>query len=265
MSCFVNTVSSSIFKIIIFCYVLFASFITTAQTKNTATHYNGWFMYFGNHRLTEKVGIHTEYQWRRNEIVAHWQQSLLRVGVDWHVDKKIALTGGYGWIKSFPYGQQPIPFAFNEHRIWQQLVLQHETNRFYFHHRYRLEQRFLENIVVGDEGHVKIDGFNFRNRARYRFMCTVPITRPELNDNTLFFSVYDEVFLGFGKGIGKNILDQNRCYFALGWRFTKDFNVQLGYLNQYVIKADGIQYERNHTLQVALQFNFDLTKEKREK
>ena len=60
-----------------------------------------------------------------------------------------------------------------------------------------------------------------------------------MEDNTLFFSTYEEVFLGFGKGIQKNILDQNRLYFALGWRFDKDMNVQLGYLNHYVIKGDG--------------------------
>ncbi len=235
----------------------------TAQTnKNIVTQYNGWYMYFGNHRVSEKLSIHTEYQWRRHDWITDWQQSLLRAGLDWHVNNAFMLTGGYGWIKSFPYGEQPIPFSFNEHRIWQQLVLQQNTGRLYFHHRYRLEQRFLESISADTNGNPQEDGYNFRNRARYRLFLTVPLSRSELKDNTLFIGVYDEVFLGFGKGIGKNILDQNRLYFALGWRFNKDYNIQLGYLNHYVVKADGINHERNHTLQIGLTYNLDLRKKK---
>lgn len=81
-----------------------------------------------------------------------------------------------------------------------------------------------------------------------------------MTENTLFISVYDEPFLGFGAGIGKNVLDQNRLYAALGWMFNKNVNIQLGYLNQYWIKADGIRAERNHTLQASLTYNIDFRK-----
>jgi hypothetical protein len=76
----------------------------------------------------------------------------------------------------------------------------------------------------------------------------------------LFLAVYDEPFLGFGKGIAKNILNQNRFYVALDWRFNPNFNVQMGYLNQYVVKKDGIQAERNHTLQMSISYHLDFRK-----
>lgn len=234
--------------------------LASQPDKNIAAQYNGWYMYFGNHRISEKFSIHTEYQWRRNNWITNWQQSLMRIGLDWHANETITLTPGYGWIKSFPYGEQPIAFTFNEHRFWQQLILQHNSSKLYFHHRYRLEQRFLENIVPGMDGKARQNGYNYVNRARYRFLLTIPLNRDELKDNTFFVSFYDEVFLGFGKGIGKNILDQNRLYFSLGWRSNKNCNVQLGYLNHYLIKADGIHHERNHTLQASLQYNLDLRK-----
>jgi hypothetical protein len=79
-------------------------------------------------------------------------------------------------------------------------------------------------------------------------------------DNTLFFAAYDEPFLGFGRGIAKNVLVQNRLYAALGWRFNAACHIQLGYLNQYIVKKDGVQAERNHTLQSALIYNLDLRK-----
>lgn len=230
-----------------------------AQT-NTTTNINGWFMYFGNHHITEKLGIHTEYQWRRHDVITNWQQSLLRVGLDWYANKTISLTAGYGWIRSYAYGEQPIKFDFNEHRIWQQLIINQQSGRLYFQHRYRLEQRFLENLVADNQGEAQQDGYKYRNRARYRFFLAIPLTREKMQDNTWFAGFYDEVFLGFGRGIGKNILDQNRIYFSIGWRKNKNCNIQLGYLNHYVIKSDGILRERNHTLQLGLQYNLDLRK-----
>ncbi len=225
--------------------------------KEIAPQQHAWVMYFGNHRLTDNWGIHSEYQWRRHDLFKEWQQSLMRIGFD-YFSKDAQHTLGYGWIRSFSYGEQPIDIAYNEHRIWQQVVLKNKVGRLEVNHRYRLEQRFLEQWKHLPNDSYELSGYAFRNRFRYRVMLTLPITRKEMLDNTLFLSVYDEPFLGFGKGIGKNILDQNRLYFVLGWRFNKDINVQLGYLNQYIVKTDGIKAERNHTLQIGLTYNLDL-------
>lgn len=242
--------------------LMVSAFSATRAQKQIDTQFNSWYMYFGNHRITDRWGIHTEYQFRRHGIMERWQQSLLRIGVDHYFPQGIQLTAGYGWIVSYPYGKQPIATTFTEHRIWQQMILKQNVWRFSFNHRFRLEQRFLENRVPNQAGEFELDGFNYRNRGRYRFMFTFPLSRKELAGNTLFLAVYEEVFIGFGKGIGKNILDQNRLYGALGWKFNKNLNVQLGYLNHYVIKSDGIKHERNHTLQVALTYNFDFRKKK---
>ena len=103
---------------------------------------------------------------------------------------------------------------------------------------------------------------DYRNRVRYRMMVNVPLSRKEMANNTLFLNVNNEVFLGFGKGISKNILDQNRFITALGWRFNPNFNIQIGYLNQMVFKTDGIKVERNHTLWLSTSYNIDFSKKK---
>lgn len=240
--------------------VLIISPSNSFSQKEISPQNHGWVMYFGNHKLSEHWGIHTEYQWRRADMFNDWQQSLLRLGVDYYSKQNAQYTLGYGWIKSFQYGDQPIAHNLNEHRIWEQFVIKNKVGRVDISHRYRLEQRFIENWVKDANAVYAQDGFVFRQRVRYRFMATVPLSRKEMKDNTLFLAVYDEPFLGFGKGIGKNILDQNRLYGAIGWRFNKDFNVQLGYLNQYVVKTDGIKAERNHTLQIGVTYNIDFTK-----
>ncbi|MFN5785644.1 MAG: DUF2490 domain-containing protein [Flavobacteriia bacterium] len=240
-----------------FTVFLSISFLGYSQ-KQIDSQDHAWVMYTGNHKFSERWGLHTEYQWRRSDFFDHWQQSLLRLGVDHYLPSGVQLTIGYGWIKTFPYGSQPIAHYNNEHRIWQQLILKNKAGRVDFQHRYRLEQRFIENWDHS-EGEWKQENHLFRQRVRYRFLVTVPLSRKELEDKTLFLALYDEPFLGFGKGIGKNILDQNRLYSALGWRFNKTLNVQLGYMNQYVVKSDGIKAERNHTLQIGFTYNLDLS------
>lgn len=73
-------------------------------------------------------------------------------------------------------------------------------------------------------------------------------------------NVNNEVFLGFGRGIGKNILDQNRYIAAVGYKVSPNFNFQVGYLNQIIVKSNGIQIERNHTLWTSIVYNIDFTK-----
>jgi hypothetical protein len=248
-------------KIVLHLFIFLTVFGKLSAQKDISSQTHAWVMYFGNHRLSDRWGLHTEYQWRRADLFNDWQQSLLRLGVDYYVKSGSQFTAGYGWIRTYQYGEQPIAHCFNEHRIWEQLILKSKAGRFDFQHRYRLEQRFLENWVKDASGNYALDGFLFRQRVRYRFLLTIPITRKEMQDNTLFLAIYDEPFLGFGKGIAKNILDQNRLYLALGWRFNPNCNIQLGYMNQFVIKKDGIQAERNHTLQIGFTYNLDLRKQ----
>jgi hypothetical protein len=229
--------------------------------KMISNQNHAWISYLGNHKITNKWSIHTEYQWRREDGFKNWQQTLLRLGFDYYVNPTLSVTSGYGWIVTFPYGEQPIDHDFQEHRIWEQVNLKSKFGRFEVQHRYRLEQRFLENWIKGAEGiYTKSDNL-FRQRIRYRFMIQVPLTKKELTDNTLFLNVNNEPFIGFGKGIGKNILDQNRFNASLGWRFSKDFNIQLGYLNQFIVKTDGIKAERNHTFLFSTIYNFNFVKE----
>ena len=246
-------------RLLTFCLAI--SVISIGQ-KNIANQQGAWLMYFGNHKLTEKFSLHSEYQWRRSDFFNSWQQSLMRIGLDYKFNKDNIVTAGYGWIESFAYGEQPISTFTNEHRIWQQFINQSTSGRFNLNHRYRLEQRFIENTSINADGDRIVDWYRFRQRARYRFMVNIPLNNKKMEDKTLFVSLYEEVFLGFGAGIGKNIMDQNRLYGAIGWRLNSNFNVQLGYLNQIIVKGNGIDIERNHNLQVSCTYNIDFSKKK---
>ncbi|MEY4991647.1 MAG: hypothetical protein RI948_516 [Bacteroidota bacterium] len=221
--------------------------ITLNAQKLIDDQLHGWVVYQGNHKLNSKFDLHTEYQWRRADGFNDWQQSLARVGLDYKLNPNCTISGGYGWIISYPYGSQPIAAQTHENRLWQQVNLKAQYGTIQIQHRYRLEQRFIDTI--------------FRQRIRYRAQCIIPLQKTYLEQGKgLFMNVNDEVFLGFGKGIGKNILDQNRFIAAVGYKFSPKMNIQMGYLNQFVIKSNGIQMERNHTLWTSVVYNLDFSK-----
>jgi hypothetical protein len=238
---------------------------------------NAWVFYTGNHKITEKLGIHTEYQWRRNDLFNKWMQSQIRVGLDFNFSKVASTSFGYSFVKSMDYGKfadETNPsynhYEFNEHRIWQQFITKQQIGRFYTQNRFRLEQRWIEYKKKDATGTYVRDNetlspgtsepFRFRQRARYRFMVQIPLNHKEMVDNTVFLQVSDEVFVNFGGHVTKNIFDQNRAYIALGYRFNHHCNLQLGYMNQFIEKSDGVHKEDNHTLQVAITYNLDFMK-----
>jgi hypothetical protein len=214
-----------------------ACIIKNVEAQNQrSTHYNtiGWYNYFGTINLNKKFGIHTEYQWRRNQLITDWQQSLLRVGLNFSLNPHVLFRVGYGWIETFPYGDVPINSLgrdFTEHRFFQMLQLSHKEGRLDFSHRFMLEQRYLGIYVAANTA--KEDKFNFLNRARYMFRAQVPLTKKDANSNGIpYFAVYNEIFIGFGKNVGVNIFDQNRLAFLMGYRFNKNIRVEAGYLHQ---------------------------------
>ena len=236
-------------------------FVTLASQINAQTvdQFNTWYMVFGNHKLSDKLGLHTEYQFRRHGFISDWQQSLARIGLDVKLKDNFMFTAGYGWIVSFPYGEQPIKVKATEHRIWQQGILNQKVSSIQVQHRYRLEQRFLENVDLDSAGNKISDGYRFRQRFRYRVLLTLPLVKNPVSDNYFFLSFYEELFLGFGSGIASNVLDQNRLYLALGYKIDNTSNVQLGYLYHRVFKSDGISRENNNTFQLAFTKNLDFS------
>jgi hypothetical protein len=81
-------------------------------------------------------------------------------------------------------------------------------------------------------------------------MLAVPLNNPELVDNTLYLAAYDEIFMH----IEDDPFDQNRLYFALGYKANRIWNFQAGYLRHNV---RSLTYNR---LQFAAIINTDFRK-----
>lgn len=231
---------------------------------NTSNHI-GWYNYFGTFKLPNKFGIHTEYQWRRDNIITDWQQSLLRVGVNYNLNPRVLLRAGYAWIETFPYGEYPINALgrdFTEHRIFEMVQLSHKEGMVDFSHRFILEQRFVGKYSSREVQ--QEDQFPLLNRMRYMIRLQVPLKGKEIKDQTPYLAAYDEILIGFGKNVNANVFDQNRLGILLGYRFTKNVRTEAGYLNQIVQYGRLINgqntFQNNNGLIINTNFNFDLSK-----
>lgn len=248
-----------------FVSVIFTSTSLNAQnTRIINKNSIGWYNYFGTFKLTEKFGIHTEYQFRRNEIITDWQQSLLRVGINYQLNTKVQLRLGYALIETFPYGEIPINSMgkdFTEHRLFQMATITDNVSVVDLSHRFMLEQRWVgrysnPNLTSEDE-------YPLSNRFRYMFRLQIPLNGKVIKDKTPYIAIYDEIFIGFGKNVNENVFDQNRLGILLGYRFNPSIKIEAGYLNQILQLGRELNnsnvFQYNNGLIINANFNIDLT------
>lgn len=209
--------------------------LTAQNTRLNDVNRIGWWANFTTIKINPKWGLHLEYQWRREDYVATWQQSLFRSGVNYQINPKAQLRVGYAWIETFNYGDYPINALgrdFTEHRAFQMLTLTDKPGILDFSHRFMLEQRWIGRYTRPEL--TLEDDYVFVNRLRYMLRVQCPLKGKTIDDKEWYAAAYDEIFIGFGKNVNENVFDQNRVGLLLGYRFNKKWRIEGGYFNQIV-------------------------------
>lgn len=221
-------------KKIIFLITLCFITICTAQ-ENGEDKWGSWYMYFGTNKISDKLSIHTEAQFRYYETTSNFNQMLLRTGLNYHIEPNAIATIGYGYITTDSSFEELLnEEKSKENRLFEQFILKNKVGEFLFEHRYRLEQRFIEYLDEKDTQH----------RARYRLQVTLPLT------DIFFLNFYDEIFIN----LQNEAFGQNRLYGALGINVTENLSIQAGYLKNHFTDAN---FDR---LQFGISYNPDLRK-----
>lgn len=209
-------------------FTIFLSFLISALSAQQQAQ--GWLIYFGNTAIkSTKFSIHHELQLRDYRLGGDHNQTLLRVGLEYAVKPFLSVTGGYGFIYTEAEDTPNNPFA--EHRIYQEATFKHIIDRFSIRHRFRLEERFIEDR-------------NFRGRGRYSLFVDVPLSKRDLGKGAIYAAVYDEVFLNISDDDKLDAFDRNRLYGGIGYKIKDNLGVQVGYMRQNVEK----QQATNHVL-----------------
>ena len=174
-----------------------------------------WFLFFNQHQLSDPWSVLSEVQHRSYSFGTNFNQLLLRSTLNYKVSDAVSFGAGYGLIPTdSSYEAIEDESLAYEHRIHQQLIMRQKFAGLTWIHRYRLEQRFLED-AQGD--------YQLAHRARY-------MARIDFNLNKEWtLSVFDEVFLN----LQKPTFSQNRLYLGMGYQATPQLNVQVGFLKNH--------------------------------
>jgi opacity protein-like surface antigen len=212
----------------------------------------GWYTTTGTIKFAPKWSAHLEYQWRRDNYITNWQQSLLRTGINYQLHENVIVRLGYAWIETFPYGDYPInKFGkqFTEHRTYQVITTSQKIGRFDLSNRYMIEQRWL--ATYSNARSTDPDKWTYLNRIRYMGRIQTALKGKAITYKTPYAAIYDEIMIGFGQKVGQNIFDQNRLGLLLGYRFNKQFRIEGGYFNQIL----QLGYRESFTGKNIYQFN----------
>lgn len=257
MHFFIKTKRNSFFIVML----LFASVCPSFSQEQKLVDPNsiGWFVYTGTFKLKSHLAIHTEYQWRRVHGIIQTQQNLFRTGIQFAIHPLVSLNAGYAFVETYPYGDYPNEFAFPEHRLYQQVVLKNPVGMMDLSHRFTLEQRNVGKVTT-QNGPGNIDWI-FLNRMRYRVRAEVPVYKKALS-----FIVMDEIFIGWGGGLGINVFDQNRLAILLGYKINPQIKIEAGYLNQILQQGKRVNdlpvFQHNTGFLLSSHFNVDWSKRK---
>lgn len=131
-------------------------------------------------------------------------------------------TLGYAFILSGEFGDSTD--TSQENRIYQEALLPQKVGgRTYINHRFRFEQRWVEDQ-------------NFRTRWRYGLFINVALNKKELIKGAFYYAFYNEIFMNGQRDIGSGreveLFDRNRFYNAIGYGISDTLRIQASYMYQ---------------------------------
>tara|TARA_B100000427_G_C15475918_1_gene580735 strand:- start:60 stop:755 length:696 start_codon:yes stop_codon:yes gene_type:complete len=181
--------------------------------KGQENEVGNWLIYIGNKDLNSSLNWHHEIQHRNYNIFGELEQLLLRTGIGYDIKENNNILLGYGFIDSRnrSEGTEEI-LKVNEHRIYQQFISKHAIGKIKIQHRYRFEQRFVED--------------DFKLRYRYFLSLNIPILK---TNEKYYISAYNEIFINANDD---KTFDRNRIYGGLGYVLNSNIKLELGYMNQ---------------------------------
>ena len=187
--------------------------INIFSVKSQENNVGNWLIYFGNKKLNSKLNWHHEIQYRNYNLLGELEQLLIRTGLGYNVNEYNNILLGYGFIDSRNiFFETNEIIKVNENRIYQQFISKHAIGKIKVQHRYRFEQRFIED--------------DFKLRYRYFLSLNVPLLK---GNEKYYISAYNEIFINSNE---VNTFDRNRIYGGLGYKLNSNIKLEMGYMNQ---------------------------------
>lgn len=214
-----------------------------------------WYGYYNKLRISDNWEVNSQIEERQFYNPTAQYQFVVRTNLDRKILENINVSAGFVLFFHNPndpnsQSKLTIPelrpdIGFNSKRKFRYFTMSN---------RYKLEARFMHQNNGSELG----NGFVFSNfRFRYQIGFEVPLLKqiPQIS-----FVAKDEIMFNFGKKITKNVFDQNRLYFALNYKLSKQLALEAGYLNYFQQTSKGDVFYERDIVRFSIIQNIDLTK-----
>jgi len=218
-------------KRMIWMAVFLLSLVTYGQNEQPQDELGAWYILASNSKVSEKINVQLQTQFRYYEVLDDLQQFKIRTGVTYAILPSFKLGLGYGYFRNDPSFASDIPENFDEHRIVLDGHLSQKLGKVGINHRYRFEQRYLEDL-------------DHTAWMRYMLKLSYPLSEK------LGVDVYDEVFLNIS---GDQTFAQNWIGVGLSYKINNLISTRMGYQS---IQTPGADFNR---LLVSLTFKPDFS------
>lgn len=197
-----------------------------------------WQQYFNTAKIGNgDIRIQTDIQHRDHNLFGDLDQVILRSGLQYfHRASNLSGLAGYAY---FIYQNEGEPnVTITEHRLHQDIDLHHKAGRIQVRHRYRFEERFVQNTP-------------FAFRLRYATIVNVPINNKKMEPKTLYAAFWNEVFIN----TQGSAFDRDWLYAGLGYKVSDNLGFQIGAMNQFRESGPKAQIILgiNHTMHLTLE------------
>lgn len=203
--------------------LLICSFLTAAFTYAGNTPTGFWYMYFGSASIKNtKWKAAYDVQYRNHNFIGDLNQLLIRGSAQYTVAPNLTFALGYAFVQTEKINDPDLPFT--ENRIFQDVLTQQSIGNSVLKHRFRLEQRFIEQQ-------------DYKSRIRYQLGLDIPVYTNTEKKQSAYAAFYNEVFMNLDEKSRKtNAFDRNRLYLGAGFKFNQQLGIQVGWMNQMLQK-----------------------------
>lgn len=186
-----------------------------------------WIMYSGNQDINKNWVFNNDVQYRSFNAIGDLETFIVRLGIGRNLKpNNNTISMGGIFIKSAPYtpGTNIKTDKF-EFRVYQQFIAKQQFHRFYIQHRFRFEERFIDDVI--------------KTRVRYLTGLNLPINKKGMLPKAFYLSLYNELFLN----TSNKLFDRTRIYAALGNQLTKSLKLEMGLMRQVFQKTGRTQFQ----------------------
>ncbi|WP_313383497.1 DUF2490 domain-containing protein [Chishuiella sp.] len=198
----------------IYSLLLFVFSVSNAQTK--PVNYNMWYQYLMNAKLDDKMTLTALSQYRSFDMLLDARLFVAAAYVDYSIDKKISVGGGGMFLLLESYDKNNNKKERSEKRIFQQATITDNIGRTLISHRFRIEERFLNNPN------------EFIVRLRYLTSFRIPLNKAT-EKQILYGIIKNEIRIS---AIKDKPFDSDRITIGTGFNLSKKSALEINLISQ---------------------------------